>query len=99
VSLPTLPPAVALELICRLADDDAFRALFVSDPAAALVAVGFPATDAEALVLCCHVNELASKEAILAAKEELKLMLTAQITQIVPALDASPGPGFTLKGP
>lgn len=97
--MPTLPPAIALALICRLAEDDAFRALFVSDPAAALVEIGFPSADAAVLELCCQVNELASKEAILDAKAELQTMLTAQINQIVPALDASPGPGFTLKGP
>jgi len=99
VPMPTLPANIALALISHLAEDDAFRALFLSDPAAALVQVGFPAVDAEVVKICCHVNELASKEAILAAKAELQTMLTAQISQTVPALDASPGPGFTLKGP
>lgn len=99
MSLPTLPPSTALALICQLAEDDAFRALFISDPAAALVAVGFPAADAELLKVCCVVNELATKDAILAAKEELQTMLTKELGQLVPALDASPGPGWTLKGP
>lgn len=99
MTLPTLPPSVALELITRLSEDDAFRSLFLADPATALVDTGFPADDAELLKLCCAVNELASKEDILAAKTELQTMLTAQLNQIVPALDASPGDDWTLKGP
>jgi putative modified peptide len=99
VSLPTLPPNIALELINRLSSDDVFRTLFTTDPGAALEAVGFPAADAEQLRICCVVGELASKEAICAAKEELQTMLTALLNQTVPALDASPGPGWTLKGP
>lgn len=99
MTLPTLPPSVALELINLLASDDAFRALFTSDPGAALVAAGFPQADADLLKVCCAVNELASKEAILAAKDELQTMLTSVLAQLVPALDASPGPGWTLREP
>lgn len=99
MSLPVLPAPIAMALICALAEDDAFRALFTSNPAAALTTLGLPAADAELLKVCCIVNQLASKEAILEAKQELQTMLTKELAQLVPALDASPGPGWTLKGP
>ncbi len=99
MSLPTLPAPIAMALICALAEDDAFRALFASNPASALVSLGLPAADAELVKICCQVNQLASKEAIHDAKQELQTMLTRELAQLVPALDASPGPGWSLKGP
>jgi putative modified peptide len=99
MSLPPLDPAIALALICRLGTDDAFRALFVSDPAAALVEIGMSATDAAALGVCCEVNELAEKGDILEAKQELQDMFTSLQNQTVPALDANPEGSRTLKGP
>lgn len=96
---PLLQHAIALELIHRLGTEDAFRALFIDDPAAALVAAGVPAPDAAELALCCGVHQLADKQDILAAALELKTMLTAQLSQTVPALDANPGGSHTLKGP
>ncbi len=99
MSLPPLEPAIALALICRLGTDDAYRALFVSDPAAALVEVGMSPEDAAALGVCCAVNELAAKSDILEAKQELQDMLTCMQNQTVPALDANPPGSHELKGP
>ncbi|HAV72558.1 putative modified peptide [Stenotrophomonas sp. SAM-B] len=99
MSLPSIEPTIALELISRLGSDDAFRTLFSTDPAAALIEVGLSLDDATALEVCCKVNELASKADILQAKQDLQMMLTAKVNQIVPALDANPDGGHTLKGP
>ncbi len=99
MSLPPLEPAIALALICRLGTDDTFRALFASDPAAALVEIGMSTADAAELGVCCEVNELAAKSDILAAKQELQDMFTSLQNQTVPALDANPAGSHTLKGP
>lgn len=96
------PGPLASEVVDRLLDllssDDAFRALFVADPAAALVQAGHMA-DADALALLRQqlaVQELASKEVIAAAREEIRASLTCGMAMHPIQLDA--GPGGTAPG-
>ncbi|MBK0025129.1 putative modified peptide [Stenotrophomonas sp. S48] len=101
MSLPALEADVVRRLIDRLSHDDLFRAQFVRDPGGALVQVGFNAArnpdDWKALSMCFLVGELAPKESILAARDEIHALLTSAINQIVPALDANPGRAPVLK--
>jgi putative modified peptide len=77
-------PDVADKLLDKLSTDDAFRDLFESNPRAALSQVGHetPAQHLEVRgsdpVMCANLNNgLASKEAIRAAREDLKAALTS----------------------
>jgi len=101
MSLPTLDAGVVRRLVDRLSSDDVFRAQFVRDPGDALVQVGFDAEknpeEWKALSVCFLVGELASKDAILAARGEIDTMLTSGVNQIVPALDANSGQPHELK--
>ncbi|WP_312238652.1 NHLP-related RiPP peptide [Stenotrophomonas sp.] len=101
MSLPSLDAGVARRLIDRLSSDDGFRALFARNPGNALLQVGFDAErhpeEWKALSVCFLVGELASKEAIFAARSEIDTMLTAGLGQIVPALDANLDHSHTLK--
>ena len=91
---PTLSAAVAKNLLEKLSTDDAFRDLFVTDPAKALEKAGYDSTDKAVaaqnatLSVCCKVRELASKETIQASFDELLAMFTSGLGQITPALDA-----------
>jgi putative modified peptide len=67
-----IDPPIVDELLDRLANDDGFRAAFAADPAAALASLG--AQDLS-LAPCMEVEELASKEAIAAARDELREQL------------------------
>ena len=101
---PTLPTDVAKTLLEKLGTDDEFRKLFSTEPAKALEAAGYDwsseANSAQnvALRACCRVSELAPKETIQRAFDELLTMFTSGLGQITPALDAglSGGPK-TLK--
>jgi putative modified peptide len=77
-----LSESVADALLDKLSSDDAFRSMFVADPRAALVSVGFaPAADASVhggIWMCLSVTELASKEAIRAGRNELRNQLVLQ---------------------
>lgn len=75
---PPFDPVVADRLLSRLGEDDGFRKLFVDDPEAALREVGHPdAAAALAAASCMKVEQLASKEEILACREQLKHELTS----------------------
>jgi putative modified peptide len=78
---PPLSDALANHLLDLLANDDAFRAVFASDPHAALLAAGLTAAQADAALegpSCLRVTELASKESIADARDRLKHSLTSE---------------------
>ncbi|KAF1700553.1 NHLP-related RiPP peptide [Pseudoxanthomonas suwonensis] len=74
-----LDPAVANELLDRLASDDAFRDLFSSDPRAALSSLGHEVS-AEETLACMRTNVLASKDEIASARDALRTRLTGHAT-------------------
>src|SRR5690606_1881688 len=74
-----LDPAVANELLDRLASDDAFRDLFSSDPPAALSSLGNEVS-AEETLSCRRTNVLASKDEIASARDALRTRLTGHAT-------------------
>lgn len=95
-----LDPRVADRLLERLSEDDTFRKLFISNPTAALAEVGHlddamssaesVSDDAASLIDgCLQVSQLASKDVIAGARDELRKMLTAGLSQTTPHLDAS----------
>ena len=85
---PRLPAKVADQLLDLLSSDDSFRTLFQKSPQAALAQVGYePAATltksasapAEGeMLFCMTANQLASKEEIAQAREQLQTYLTAQ---------------------
>ncbi len=79
-----LPGNVVAQLLTKLGSDDAFRALFQKDPAAALKQVGAP--DPEGSALCLKVAKLADKEAIKAAHAALTTQLAGNLGQHPPVL-------------
>ena len=89
-----LDSKTADKLLDLLGTDDAFRALFSSDPMKALAQVGHVAgaepADAAAPTLqaCCKVRALASKEDIRKSRAEINRMLTSGLSQTTPYLDA-----------
>ncbi|MBK0025127.1 putative modified peptide [Stenotrophomonas sp. S48] len=103
MALPSLDIGVARRLVDLLATDDTFRAQFSANPGEALLAVGFDAqrqpAEWEVLRVCFAVRELASKEVIAAARDEINLMLTSGMAQLVPALDAGLGGVHVLRQP
>ena len=71
-----------LDLLCS---DDAYRALFQRDPRTALAQVGHQIAANES----CTVDiTLASKQAIFAARAEIRGMLLKGLDQTVPQLDS-----------
>ena len=80
---------LSLDQVTRLLDglesDDAFRALFVSDPAAALARVGAPVEASRCLV----TRNLASKETLRAARLALTAQLVGYVEQKIFRLDAN----------
>lgn len=87
-----LQPHVADKLLDLLSTDDMFRSIFKADPAAALAQVGHP--DAERYAgkasigegetfYCMTADQLAPKEEIMQAREQLKSYLTAQTSHTV----------------
>lgn len=94
-----LDPAVADRLLDLLSESDAFRELFQHDPRAALEQAGYQAPGMDTLVAgeeapptvdgCCLVQQLASKDVIRAARDQLKAMLLGGLSQTTPSLDAS----------
>jgi putative modified peptide len=75
-----LPPPIVDSLLDRLGNDDAFRDQFRADPRSALASLGFaPAADAgvtQGIWACMAVQELASKQAIQASREQLVRQLS-----------------------
>ncbi|HEY0335018.1 MAG TPA: NHLP-related RiPP peptide [Stenotrophomonas sp.] len=85
-SHPSLDPAIATELLSRLAEDDSFRDLFSRDPGQALRQLGLSDEAAEAALAgqsCLRTTQLASKEEIAKAKEALMDSLTASAAHTV----------------
>lgn len=99
VSAP-LSAELADRLLDLLSSDDGYRARFQRDPRAALHELGYesplpgrmtacgtlPVAQPESLI-DCRVQDLASKEAIAAARDEIRSMLTQGLTQQTPKLD------------
>lgn len=80
---------VAEKLLQLLSTDDLFRKQFVEDPANALNKVGHKDKEGfEPFAACSRVQNLASKEAIAEAHDELMEMLTAGLALTTPQLDA-----------
>ena len=62
-------------LLDKLSSDDGFRALFASDPRAALAQIGHSVPSEDPL-LCAQTTTLASKEEIAAARQALRDHMT-----------------------
>jgi putative modified peptide len=97
-----LDPTITDRLLGLLSTDDAYRARFQQDPRAALEEIGYESPTPAKMTACgampvaipeslidCKVDELASKEVIAAARDEIRTMLTGGLTQVTPRLDAS----------
>jgi putative modified peptide len=82
--MAALDPGVVDTLMDRLSGDDAFRALYAADPHAALREAGHQGDD----VPCMAVTSLASKEAIAAARDELRNTLLSVLENIPHRLEA-----------
>ena len=85
-----LDPHVADRLLDLLSSDDAFRSPFMSNPREALAQVGFVnETDLESPYWCFWgISKLASKRAIAEARCEIRNLLTSELSQTAPQLDA-----------
>lgn len=95
-----LEPKIADRLLDLLGDSDKFRELFQQDPAAALELIGYQESVAAStfaadslttqsmtsIASCLNVSELASKETIQAAREELRGMLVAGLAYHTPQI-------------
>lgn len=108
-----LEPKIVDRLLDLLGDSDKFRELFQQSPATALELIGHEesravgasvadsfttaGTGAISIAGCIAVNQLASKEAIRAAREELRSMLMSGLGQNPPQLDAGISARNTLK--
>jgi putative modified peptide len=97
-----LEPKIADRLLDLLSTDDGFRDLFRDDPLAALRTIGYESPVPGKMTACglmpaaelepfadCKVEDLASKEIILAARTAIRAMLLRGLTQSTPQLDAS----------
>ena len=95
-----LDPQIANRLLDLLSTDDSFRARFQHDPRAALYEIGYESPMPAKMTACgamptivpetlidCRVENLASKEVIAAARDEIRTMLTSGLTQTPPKLD------------
>ncbi len=96
-----LDPALADRLLDLLSTDDLFRERFQRDHLAALRTIGYESPTPGQMTACglvanaqpeafrdCKVQELASKDAIQAARVEIKAMLTRGLAQNTPQLDS-----------
>ena len=101
-----LPVEVADRLLDLLSSDDLFRERFQRDHLAALRSIGYESPTPGQMTACgavpaaqpeafrdCKVRQLASKEAIAAAREEIMGMLMKGLAQTTPQLDV----GITAK--
>jgi putative modified peptide len=99
---------VADRLLSLLGSDDGFREQFKQDPLAALGTIGYQAprfdysgSDSESAAIApfagCRVMDLASKDDILGAKDELRSALTQGLAYTSPNLEASAFTGRTRK--
>lgn len=91
------PTPLAAEVVDRLLDllssDDEFRALFLHDPAVALIQAGHVADEDGLATLRQQlaVQVLAPKSVIAAAREEIRASLTCGMAMHPIQLDAGPG--------
>jgi len=93
-----LEPQVADRLLDLLASDDAFRELFTHNPGEALEQAGFVnITDKPSPKFCFWGIELASKEEIARARDQIRAMLTRGLGQNPPQLDANFGGVYRRK--
>jgi len=107
-----LDPALADRLLDLLSTDDLFRERFQRDHLAALRTIGYESPAPGQMTACgevsplaamepfrdCKVHELASKDVIQAARNEIKAMLTHGLAQNTPKLDARMSDAtYTLK--
>jgi putative modified peptide len=89
-----LPEPVVDSLLDKLANDDDFRELFTSDTRGALASLGYAqAMDrsvTQGIWFCLKVESLASKDAIRAGMEQLRLQFTTAFIPLMPfALEAA----------
>jgi putative modified peptide len=95
-----LDAELADRLLDLLSTDDAYRTRFQHDPRGALAEIGYVAPTRARMTACgslpvaspealvdCKVEELAPKEAIAAARAEIRAMLLQGLTQQTPKLD------------
>lgn len=95
-----LDAQLADRLLDLLSTDDAYRARFQADPRAALHEIGYESPVPAQMTACgsmpvaipealidCKVENLAPRETIAAAREEIRAMLTGGLTQGTPKLD------------
>jgi putative modified peptide len=95
-----LSPEVADRLLDLLSTDDAFREAFQRDHLDALRTLGYQSPEPAKMTACglvvatqpepfdsCKVTNLAPKDVIRAAREEILAMLTSGLAQTTPSLD------------
>ncbi len=80
---PPVDPQVAERLLALLSSDDAYRSRFSKDPTAALAEVGHRLPEGVE-PLCMSTNQLAPKEEIAAAHEQLKSFLMSSAAYNIP---------------
>lgn len=97
----TLELSVARSLVQRLATDDAFRDLFVTDTEAAILEAGHvpqdPAELTQFVTDCCADITLADKDVIAQAEDQIVAMLTSGTGYSVPMLEDGHGTPRALR--
>lgn len=101
-----LSPEIADRLLDLLSADDTFREAFQRDHLAALRTIGYESPEPAKMTACgitvaaqpepfagCKVEELAPKEVIRTAREEIRKMLTSGLAQTTPSLDTATATG------
>ena len=106
-----LEARIADRLLDLLSTDDGFRDRFQRDHLSALAEIGYVPQEPGAMTACglvvaaqpepfgdCKVTQLAPKDAIAAARSEIRTMLLRGLDQTTPRLDAGTNLGaYTLK--
>lgn len=105
-----LDSELADRLLDLLSTDDLFRERFQRDHMAALRSIGYESPAPGLMTACgavpvaqpeafreCKVTELAPKEAIAAARDEIRTMLLRGLTQTTPKLDVGNATGRYLR--
>lgn len=97
-----LEARIADRLLDLLSTDDGFRDRFQRDHLSALAEIGYVPQEPGAMTACgttvaaapapfrdCKVEQLASKDIIASARDEIRAMLTRGLNQNTPQLDAT----------